>query len=191
MTSRPESASARSRPARAGIGRFAAIDFETANHRADSACALGVVVVDEGCIVERIYELIRPATREFVFTDVHGLTWADVRAAPTFAEVWPVVQERMGVVRFLAAHNAPFDRGVLNGCCVAYGLPAARHRFVCTVRVAREVWNIRPTRLPDVCARLQISLRHHHAESDAEACARIVLAAAAAGWSPAGGADPS
>ena len=147
--------------------------------------------MDEGRIVDRIYELIRPATREFVFTDVHGLTWSDVCDAPVFDAIWPGIAARLGGVQFLAAHNAPFDRGVLNGCCAAYGLPPVRHPFVCTVRVAREVWNIRPTRLPDVCARLRISLRHHHAESDAEACARIVIAAAAAGWSPAGGAGPS
>ncbi len=184
MILRSEGRPAHGRPA-AGTGRFAAIDFETANPRADSACALGVVVVDDGRIVDRIYELIRPVTPEFTFTAVHGLAWAHVRTAPTFGEIWPRIQARIGAVQFLAAHNAPFDRRVLSGCCVSYGLPPVPHPFVCTVTVARRVWNIRPTRLPDVCARLGISLRHHHADSDAEACARIVIAASAAGWRPA------
>ena len=164
--------------------RFAAIDFKTANHRADRACAVGMVVVSGGRIVDRIYHLIRPTTREFVFTYVHGLSWSDVRTAPTFEEIWPEIEARMGGVDFLAAHNAPFDRGVLSGCCVAYGLPAVTHPFVCTVKLARRIWSIYPTKLPDVCARLRISLRHHQADSDAEACARIVMAAAAVGWSP-------
>ena len=167
-------------------GRFAAIDFETANRQSDSACAVGVVVVSGGRILERIYELIRPPTREFEFTHVHGLTWSDVRAAPTFDALWPGILARVGAVDFLAAHNAAFDRGVLGGCCAAYGLGPVRHPFVCTVQVARQVWSIYPTKLPDVCARLRISLRHHHAASDAEACARIVMAATAAGWRPAG-----
>ncbi|MFA5187667.1 MAG: exonuclease, partial [Patescibacteria group bacterium] len=34
-----------------------------------------------------------------------------------------------------------------------------------------------PTKLPDVCRRLKIPLNHHDAASDAEACARIVMAA--------------
>lgn len=191
MTSLPETAPLRRRFSRDRIGRFAAIDFETANQRADSACAVGIVVVSEDRIVDRIYHLIRPTSREFVFTHVHGLTWSDVRAAPAFDEIWPAIQERMGAVQFLAAHNAAFDRNVLSGCCAAFGLPAVRHPFVCTVKVARQVWNIRPTRLPDVCGRLRISLRHHHAESDAEACARIVIAAAAAGWNPPGGGSTS
>ena len=183
MSSRSAGVSALGPPA-AGPGRFAAIDFETANPRADSACALGVAVVEDGRIVDRIYELIRPATPEFSFTAVHGLTWADVRAAPAFDELWPRIQARIGTVQFLAAHNAAFDRRVLRGCCETYGLAPVPHPFVCTVTVARRVWNIRPTRLPDVCERLGISLRHHHAASDAEACARILIAASEAGWRP-------
>jgi DNA polymerase-3 subunit epsilon len=162
--------------------RFAAIDFETANYSPDSACAVGVVVADGRRIVARHYHLIRPPTREFVFTHIHGLTWSDVRTAPTFAELWPELQGHIDMVDFLVAHNARFDRKVLSGCCASYGLPSVTRPFVCTVQLAREVWGIYPTKLPDVCARLQIRLRHHHADSDAEACARIVIAARAAGW---------
>lgn len=164
--------------------RFAAIDFETANYSADSACAVGVVIVEGNRIIERAYSLIRPPTREFSFTHIHGLTWSDVSHAPYFSQVWPEIRARLTGVGFVAAHNALFDRNVLSSCCDSYGLPAFRKRFVCTVQVAREVWNIYPTKLPDVCARLRIPLRHHEADSDAEACARIVIAAAAAGWTP-------
>lgn len=164
--------------------RFAAIDFETANHGSDSACAVGVVVVAGQRIVDRAYHLIRPPSRDFVFTHIHGLSWADVSGAPSFAELWPALSARLAGVAFLAAHNAPFDRKVLGGCCLRHGLPAPGGRFVCTVQLARRVWNIRPTRLPDVCEHLGIPLQHHRADSDAEACARIVIAAIADGWSP-------
>lgn len=163
--------------------RFAAIDFETANNSRDSACAVGVVVVSGRRIVDRVYHLIRPPTREFLFTHVHGLTWFNVCSAPTFAEMWPGLRERIGDVDFFAAHNAPFDRSVLGACCATYRVRAVPQPFVCTVQVARNVWSIYPTKLPDVCNRLGIALRHHSADSDAEACARIVIAAAKAGWS--------
>jgi DNA polymerase-3 subunit epsilon len=164
------------------VPRFAAIDFETANYSADSACAIGMVVVDGGRIVHKAYHLIRPPTQEFAFTHIHGLEWNDVHDEPTFDELWPELQKRMGIVHFFAAHNAPFDRKVLLACCERYGLPLVRHPFICTVQVAREVWDIRPTKLPDVCRHLEIPLRHHSADSDAEACARILIAARAAGW---------
>jgi DNA polymerase-3 subunit epsilon len=166
------------------MARFIAIDFETANHSRDSACAVGLVVVSGGRIVDRAYHLIQPPSRDFVFTRIHGLTWSDVRAAPTFAELWPELRDRFAGVDFVAAHNAPFDSGVLIGCCRSYGLRAPQSRFVCTVKVARAVWGIYPTNLPHVCERLRIPLRHHHADSDAEACARIVIEAEKAGWTP-------
>jgi len=58
---------------------------------------------------------------------------------------------------------------------------AAGVGFVCTVRLARRVWNLHPARLPDVCRHLGIPLRHHDPLSDATACAKIVLAARAQG----------
>ena len=50
------------------------------------------------------------------------------------------------------------------------------------VELARRQWGISPADLPSVCRRLEISLRHHDPESDALACAQIVLAAEATGW---------
>lgn len=162
--------------------RFAAIDFETANNARDSACALGVVVVERGKIVERLYELIRPPSREFLFTHIHGLSWDDVKGAQRFDAVWSAMQRELKDIAFLAAHNAPFDKGVLNACCETYALAPPAQPFVCTVRLARAQWDIRPTKLPNVCDFLGIKLRHHQADSDAEACARIVMAAQEAGW---------
>jgi len=162
--------------------RFAAIDFETANYRADSACAIGVAIVEHGRIVARLHERIRPPSREFVFSYIHGLTWNDVKDAPRFDAVWEGITRELAGIAFLAAHNAPFDRAVLGACCETYGLEVPAHPFVCTVRLARAQWHIRPTRLPDVCHYLGIKLRHHEADSDAEACARIVIAAQEEGW---------
>ncbi|QKT03539.1 3'-5' exonuclease [Ectothiorhodospiraceae bacterium 2226] len=162
--------------------RFAAIDFETACYRADSACAVGIVIVEDGRIVERLYQVIRPPTRWFSFTHIHGLTWADVQDAQAFDAVWEGMAQALEGIAFFAAHNAPFDRGVLAACCTRYGLPAPAPEFVCTVRLARAQWNVRPTKLPDVCRYLGIRLNHHHAGSDAEACAQIVIAAQQEGW---------
>ena len=165
------------------MSSFVAIDFETANDNRDSACSVGLVVGREGKIeVSRTF-LIRPPAPEFRFTWVHGLDWEDVRGAPTFGELWPTLCPWIKSAEFVAAHNAPFDRSVLRACCATYGVAAPRKPFVCTVQLARSQWGIYPTTLPHVCRRLRIPLNHHESGSDAEACARIVLAAEAAGWS--------
>ncbi len=156
---------------------FVALDFETATCESDSACALGVVVVDGFRIARRRRWLMRPPHRYFEFTHVHGITWSMVANEPTFAELWPDIRNEMQGARFLAAHNASFDRDVLDACCRRAGVRSPGLRFLCTVQLARRTWNLYPTKLPDVCAFLGIELDHHEALSDAEACARIVLAA--------------
>lgn len=162
---------------RNGHDCFAAIDFETADYGRDSACAVALVKVEDNRIVDRVSSLIRPPRREFVFTYLHGITWGMVRNAPTFAQLWPQLNRWLRGVRFLAAHNATFDRGVLETCCRISGLEFPDIPFECTVRMARDVFGIYPTRLDCVCDALGIPLIHHQADSDAEACARIVLAA--------------
>lgn len=167
---------------------FVAIDFETADRGPDSACSVGLVRVEDGVIVKKLVQLIRPPRMgegdlfspppsEFEFTRVHGIKPHMVERMPTFAQAWPRLAGILDGARFLAAHNAPFDSGVLAACCEAARLPKPSHRFVCTVRLARDTWKVFPTKLPDVCARLGITLNHHEALSDAEACAKIVMAA--------------
>ncbi|SYZ74620.1 DNA polymerase III epsilon subunit-like 3'-5' exonuclease (fragment) [Candidatus Zixiibacteriota bacterium] len=156
---------------------FVALDFETANYYPNSACALALVRVENGLIIDRKVELIRPPDRQFAFTWLHGIAWDDVVDKPSFADLWPQFRDFIKGAKFLAAHNASFDRGVLRTCCFEAGITQPRIRFVCTMKLAREKWNIYPTRLPDVCGRFGIPLNHHDPLSDAEACARIIMQA--------------
>lgn len=156
---------------------FVALDFETADHGWDSACALALVRVERGEVRARRFRLIRPPRRHFRFSFLHGITWEDVAGQPHFGELWPELAPLLHGAQFLAAHNASFDRGVLAACCRLYGLKPPELPFLCTVQLARQTWKLYPTKLPHVCQYLGIPLKHHDAASDAEACARIVLAA--------------
>ena len=164
--------------------KFAAIDFETANHYRDSACSIGIVIVSNGLIKQRVHRLIKPPTSSFIFTNIHGLTWRDVKNEGTFKEQWPKISLLLKKVDFLAAHNAKFDKSVLNACCINNGINQLNKQYVCTMDLARKLWGIYPTKLPDVCNFLGIKLKHHNALSDADACAQIIIAATHEGWSP-------
>lgn len=164
--------------------RILALDFETACHAQDSACALGLALVEDGRLMAQDAFLIRPPERNFSFTWVHGLRWEDVADSPTFDQSWARLEPWLEGVDWLAAHNAPFDRGVLSACCRTYRLAPVDVPFICTVQLARRVWGIHPTKLPLVCRALDIPLKHHDAASDAAACAQIVVRAMAAGWQP-------
>ena len=156
---------------------FAAIDFETASRDPGSAISVGVVRVEYGEVVGEHETLIRPPPgTSFDFVSLHGIGPETVARARPFAAVWRSVRPLVEGVWFFAAHNAAFERRVLRACWRRSGREEPT-RFLCTMELAREVWGIFPTRLPDVCRDLGIPLRHHRALSDACACAEVVLRA--------------
>jgi DNA polymerase-3 subunit epsilon len=160
------------------VPRFVAIDFETADYGPETACALGAVAIEDGRIGEVRYHLIRPPYERNRFSWLHGLTWDDVADAPTFATLWLDLRDMFEGADAIVAHNAGFDRNVLRVCCHAAGHPAPDLPYVCTMRLARALWQVRPTTLPAVCRFLAITMgRHHNAEADARACAEIAIAA--------------
>ncbi len=157
---------------------FVAIDFETADAEPDSACAIGLVRVESAVITDRVYRLIRPPRRSIPHTFVHGLAWAHLRTQPIFSRIWTEIAPFLEDAEVLVAHNAGFDRSVLHACCRQARVPPPDVPWVCTVELARETWPTLPSaRLPSVALHLGIALQHHHALSDAEACAQILLAA--------------
>lgn len=162
---------------------FVALDFETANRFRHSACAISIVTVKSNQVREVYTQLIRPPELWFEFSSIHGITAADVQKAPTFADIHGEILKRLQGASHVAAHNASFDRSVMNAACNVSGLQMPPLSWQCTVKLARSIWGLYPTNLPAVCRYLGIDLIHHDAASDATACAKIVLAAAQSGHS--------
>lgn len=152
-----------------------ALDFETADAEADSACALGMARIQDGQVVDTLYRLIRPPRRRVYYTHIHGLTWGMVKSCPSFGDQWPDFAAFLQGADYLIAHNAAFDRRVLRGCCQTTGVEAPETPFLCTVKGARKGLNLPHNRLNDVCDHLGFELNHHNAASDALASARIYL----------------
>lgn len=160
---------------------FTAIDFETANHRRDSACQLAAVVVRNGQVVDRHMWMIKP--RPFYFSprniDVHGIRPSQVEREPEFGELWETIAPHL-TGTCLVAHNAPFDLGVLLECIKVHGHAVPPLQFTCTRLIARAAWPGRSGYgLKPIAEWLGIQFRHHDALEDSVACARILLAAAA------------
>jgi DNA polymerase-3 subunit epsilon len=162
--------------------KIVAIDFETADFGADSACALGIVSIEDGQITRTDARLIKPPRDKFVFTYIHGITWDHVKGEAEFGDVWDDFREHWIDADYLVAHNAPFDRKVLYTCCLKAGMPKPETPFACTVRIARTHWKFKPANLAYVSGQLGIALKHHDAGSDALACATIAAKAVMEGF---------
>ncbi len=157
------------------LSRSVAIDFETSGYSAHSACAVGLARIEQGSVTDVFYSLIRPPSSRVMFTEIHGLTWPMLKDAPTFAELWPQIEAFVEGAGSLLAHNASFDRRVLAASCHAVGVQEPRAPFLCTLKGSRRSLPLASKKLSSVSAYFGIALNHHHAGSDAEACARIYL----------------
>jgi DNA polymerase-3 subunit epsilon len=155
---------------------FTAVDFETSAWKRASACAVGAVAVRGGVIVDSFYSLLKPPKYPYWnYVDVHGITRAMVERAPTFPEVWPRLKNMLGAGPFVA-HNAPFDWAVLKSTLGHYGLLAPEIERLCTLRLAqRKLPELSCHSLAAVAEYYDITLKHHHAASDARACAEVAI----------------
>jgi DNA polymerase III subunit epsilon len=153
---------------------FVAIDFETANRRRGSACAVGMCKVEGGRVVDRYHQYIRPVPMVFeqMNINVHGITESHTANAPTIAEEWANIQAFVGDLP-LVAHNASFDKSVLDNSLESNGLNASGWSIACTMEQAKRVFDGKIVKLKDLCHNFDIHLNHHNAGSDAEACALV------------------
>lgn len=162
------------------MSSFVAIDFETANERRGSPCAVGYAVAQHGEIIDAGAFLIRPP--EFRFdgfnVSLHGIRPEMCEGAPE----WPEALSRIVEIvdgRLAVAHSAGFDCGVIRDACDATATPWPELRVACTRMIAKSVWPELPSySLPDV---VQVAgcraFNHHDASEDAAAAAGIALAA--------------
>lgn len=161
---------------------FVAIDFETANSRRGSACAIGAVRVVDGRIEDSFYSLCQPAPEHNFFEPmniaIHGITPQMASSAPTFDQVFTQFESFRNGLPFVA-HNASFDMSVLRNTLNGFGLLAPKADYACTLVLARKALTLISYSLPYVAEELSVSLEHHHdALADAKACAEIAVSLA-------------
>ena len=164
---------------------YYAIDFETANNYQNSACSVGLVRFVDGVEKDSVYSLIKPAKMYFRpdFTDIHGISYGDVRYSSEFPEVWQTVVEPFlkssgeEKIHFVA-HNAQFDMGVIRACCDYFGMPLPDADYACTLQIARKAWTeFDCHKLTFLAEQFGIVYDAHNALDDARTCGKILAMA--------------
>lgn len=163
---------------------YVTIDFETANHHRGSPCAVGLVRVRGGEVVDSQCWLMRPPPGHDHFepynVSVHGINSMKVKDQPTFQALLPRILVFIGD-DLVCAHNARFDAAVLDAAATAVGRSLPRIEYLCTLTAARRCLKLPSYRLPFVAQVLGVPLvNHHEAGADAYATAQIVPGLAAA-----------
>ena len=161
---------------------FTTIDFETANYHAGSPCAVGLVKVRDGQIVDEFLATFMPPYPHDWFDPnnikIHGIKKSDVEDGHTWAEILPLMLE-FAEGDVLVAHNASFDMGVLKAAAEAIEFELPKIHYGCSLLVSRKVYNLESYRLNAVAYAIgHEEFDHHDALADADACARIMIHAA-------------
>lgn len=158
---------------------FTAIDFETANSSPASACSVGLVRVRDGQVVATAGWLIQPPAGHDEFQDwnvrIHGIRARDVLTAATWVDQFDRLCDFAGA-DVLVAHNAGFDLNVLRKASEATGGDCPPYRSLCSLQVARKVYELESYRLPKAAEAAGFTgFSHHDALADALACAHIIM----------------
>lgn len=132
---------------------FTAIDFETANKYANSACSLAAVTMNDDRCVKEGYTLIQPPFMRFDpgNIQIHGITPDQVAHKPKFDALWDRIRPHLEG-RILVAHYAVFDTRVLRSLLRTYHLEKPQASYACTVEISRRVWPDLPNHKLDTVA---------------------------------------
>lgn len=155
--------------------KYVAFDVETPNRMNNRICALGLSIIDnDGRIQTKEYLIDPESDFDYFNISLTGISSETVESAPTFPNIWAEI-EPLFTGNTVVAHNAIFDLCVLQKTLSAYGLPVPTLRYICTMKMARNnLPQVENCKLPTICSYFGISLDHHSAGSDSEACANIL-----------------
>ena len=161
---------------------FTAIDFETANRYPGSPCAVGLVKVREGKLVDGLAMVFAPPGQFNWFEAgniaIHGIRPSDVEDSISWNEALDHIL-RFADGDVLIAHNAPFDMGVLKAASQEIQFELPDLSYACSLEISRKTYNLESYRLNAVAFAIgHEEFQHHDALADADACARIVVHAA-------------
>lgn len=148
---------------------FIALDVETATKEPCSICEMGIVLVNDLEIVKKQRFLIQPPRNEYHYlnTQIHGIGMENTKNAPSFPKIWKIFGSDL-CKNLIVAHNASFDLNCLQNALDYYKINYPKFSYDCTYILTGQ-------RLDILAAAYKFKLEHHHALSDAIACAQIYI----------------
>ncbi|WP_338970927.1 exonuclease domain-containing protein [Spiroplasma endosymbiont of Labia minor] len=113
------------------------LDVETANSKQNSICQLSFMIINnDHKEVFSFNEYIKPFEHyyenEFQFTDIHGITWNDVKHKRKFNAIWNDIKSFFNSNYLIFAHNASFDITCIQKTIDYYNISKPNFNYACT-----------------------------------------------------------
>jgi len=156
-------------------GAFAAVDVEISSRSPLAICSMGAARFESG-VETGFYNTPIRTTGRIRFGQIHGLTHADLIAAPAWPTVWHDFLQFVEKTRVFVAFNASFDRGAILAMCGRHGVRPPPMRFICAAALSEACLG-RRLDLPSAVAALGLAFpgRHHDALADARAAGAVAV----------------
>ena len=144
------------------IKDYISVDIENPNARGNSICSIGIIIVKDNKIIDKKYSLINPEDRfDINNSKITGLTYADVKDAPTFKEYWKSIED-LFKNNIIVGHNITYDLSVISKALERYDIDAPVFNYYCTLKLSRKYINTNSYSLNSLCDLLKINLDNHH-----------------------------
>lgn len=157
---------------------YAVIDVETTGLRPgwrDRIVEIGLVLVSPDGEITGEWVTLVNANRDLGPQGIHGITAADMRHAPTFAQLGAALVGMLSG-RVVVAHNLAFDAMFIEAELRRAGLDIPVERFgLCTMALAAQYLPTSPRGLVACCEAIGATVSaHHNALADARAAAELL-----------------
>ncbi len=153
---------------------YISIDIENPNSRGNSICSIGIVIVKNGKIIDKIYSLINPEDRfDVINSEITNLNICDVKDAPNFKEFWNQYKE-IFLNNTIIGHNVTYDLSVISKSLDRYNIEIPTFNYLCTLELAKNYLDMESYKLDYICEKYKLVLnKHHNALEDAYASQQL------------------
>jgi DNA polymerase-3 subunit epsilon len=171
------------------IQHFTAIDIELSNNEQCSICEIGLAKFRAGNLVETWRALVDPECEyePIYHSDLHGIRKQHTAEAPTFPEVYSVLERFLDGEVCIYHADSEFDPACIQNACDRYELPDVTRAadWLSTLHLSREHWPDSPShKLMNLAESIGHDYVPHNALEDAIACAAIFRALSGASSVP-------
>lgn len=156
---------------------YVVLDLETSCSRRNSICAISVLQINDGEIIDEKYSLLNPEDEfEQVNVDKNGIKKSDVIDKPTFESYWPIIEHQLRS-NIIVGHNINnFDLSSITKALIKYSIEIPQFRYFDTQKFFETELGESDDgcSLDVLCKRhLDYSFSHHNAYEDTVATFKL------------------
>ena len=155
-------------------------DIQTANESAASICAVAVAIFVEGNLIETRQWLVCPPKEHDIslaeFSEIHGLTYEDVRNAPDFSTVGKQFFAYLEDNVCIARNGKEQCHRISEASCHFDGIRTPKFLTFCTEYLSPRAWpDLSNCPLETVAGHIGHPIQNHSALEVAKASGRVLV----------------